>query len=164
MTGSAERRATAAPPRRLARRPRAVLRTAHVVLAAGWTGLSTVMLALPAAALVQGSGAEFAIPAMALVGGGVVPFFAVGTVLTGAAAGIGTPWGLFRYRWVVAKAVLALAVIAGSVALNTGWIDAAEGDPSLLLPLLLSSVLHQLMLLTATVLSVEKPWGRMRRS
>ena len=164
MTGTVERRAgTAAAPRRLGRRPRAVLRTAPVVLAIGWTGLSTVLLVLPAAALLQGSGSEFAAPAMALVGGGLVPFFAVGTVLTGAALGIGTPWGLFRYRWVVVKTVLSLAVIAGSVALNTGWIDAAAADPSLLWPLLLSAALHQVMLLSATVLSVEKPWGRMRR-
>ncbi|BBG05257.1 MULTISPECIES: hypothetical protein [Pseudonocardia] len=162
MTRTVDRR-VAAPPRRLARRPRAALRIAHVVLAIGWTGLAAVMLVLPAAVLLQGSDAGFAIPTMALVGGGVIPFFAVGTVLTGAALGIGTPWGLFRYRWVVVKTVLALAVIAGSVTLNSGWIDAAATDPSLLWPLLLSSVLHQVMLVSASVLSVEKPWGRLRR-
>lgn len=151
-----------APRRRLARRPRASLRAAHLVLAIGWTGLSLVMLVLPATVLVQGTGAAFAVPAMALVGGVIIPFFAVGTVLTGAVLGIGTAWGLFRYRWVVAKTVLALTVIVGSVVLNTGWIDAAGQDPSLLWPLLFSSALHQVMLLSASVLSVEKPWGRIR--
>ena len=156
--------ARAAPPRRLGRRPRAWLRTGHVALATGWTGLSLVMLVLPAAVLVQESGATFAIAAMALVGGGIVPFFAVGTVLSGAAMGIGTPWGLFRHRWVVVKTALALVVIVGSVALNTRWIDLAATTPdrTVLWSLLLSSALHQVMLLTAVVLSVQKPWGRVR--
>ncbi|ALE75693.1 hypothetical protein AD006_06750 [Pseudonocardia sp. EC080610-09] len=166
MTATAVPSARAAPARRLPRRARSGLRTGHVVLAAGWTGLSLVMLVLPASVLVQGAGAGFAVPAMALVGNGIIPFFAVGTVLTGAALGIGTPWGLVRYRWVVAKTVLALTVIVGSVVLNTGWIEAAAtgDDRSLLWSLVLSSAVHQVMLLTATVLSVEKPWGRWRRA
>ncbi|MEQ3552068.1 hypothetical protein WIS52_16460 [Pseudonocardia nematodicida] len=151
-----------AAPRRLARRPRAALRTAHVLLAVGWTGLSLVMLVLPAAVLVQGLGAVFAVEAMALVGGGIIPFFAVGTVLTGVALGLGTPWGLFRHRWVIVKSVLALVVIVSSVVLNTRWIDAvaattASPEEPVLWSLVLSSALHQVMLLTATVLSVEKP-------
>lgn len=155
-----------APSRRLPRGARAGLRTGHVVLGVGWTGLSLVMLVLPASVLVQGAGAGFAVPAMALVGGGIIPFFAVGTVLTGAALGIGTPWGLFRHRWVVVKTVLALAVIVGSVTWNTRWIDAAAAgdDRTVLWSLALSSAMHQVMLLTATVLSVEKPWGRLRRT
>lgn len=163
MTTVAGRAARAAPVRRLGRTARSWVRSAHVVLAIGWTGLSAVMLVLPAAALVQGAGAAFVAPAMAVVGGGIIPVFAVGTVLTGAALGLGTAWGLFRHYWVVVKTVLALAVIVGSVVLNTGWIDAAAQDPSLLWPLVTSSVLHQVMLLTASVLSSEKPWGRIRR-
>lgn len=157
--------ARAAPARRLPRGARVVLRTGHVLLAAGWTGLSLVMLVLPASVLVQGAGAGFAGPAMSLVGNAVIPFFAVGTVLTGAALGLGTPWGLFRHRWVVVKTALSLAVIAGSVGWNTRWIAAvATGDDgSVLWSLLLSSVLHQVALLACLVLSVEKPWGRTRR-
>lgn len=162
MTAIAGRAGRTAPARRLGRRSRSWVRGTHVVLAIGWTGLSVVMLVLPAAALVQGSGAAFVAPIMAVVGSGIIPVFAVGTVLTGAVLGAGTAWGLFRYRWVVAKTVLALTVIVGSVVLNTGWIDAARHDPSLLWPLVLSSALHQVMLLSASVLSVQKPWGRIR--
>ncbi|MFP5071854.1 hypothetical protein ACLFMI_19600 [Pseudonocardia nantongensis] len=157
--------ARAATSRRLARGPRAALRTGHVLLATGWTGLSLVMLVLPAAVLLQDAGTGFAVAAMSTVGNGVIPFFAVGTVLTGAILGARTAWGLFRYRWVVAKTVLALTVIVGSVLLNTRWIEiaATAEDRSVLWSLVLSSALHQAMLLTAAVLSVEKPGGRLRR-
>ncbi|WP_224387730.1 hypothetical protein [Pseudonocardia sp. ICBG1293] len=163
MTAVAERTGRTAP-RRLARRPRAAVRTAHVLLAAAWTGASLVMLVLPAAVLLQGADAGFAVAVMATVGNGVIPFLAVGTVLSGAVLGLGTAWGLFRHRWVVAKTALALAVIVSSVALSTGWIDAAgAGDRSVLPLLVAAAVLHQVMLLGATVLSVEKPGGRLRR-
>ncbi len=163
MTAVAERAGRTAP-RRLARRPRAALRTVHVLVAVAWTGASLVMLVLPVAVLLRGTDAGFAVAVMGTVGNGMIPFLAVGTVLSGAALGLGTAWGLFRYRWVVAKTVLALAVIVSSVTLTTGWVDAAAaGDRSVLPLLVAASVLHQVMLLGATVLSVEKPGGRLSR-
>jgi hypothetical protein len=152
----------------LARPVRSALRTTHVVLGIGWTGLALVMLALPVALLIGGPGAHarFVLDVMAVVGTGLIPFFAVGTVLTGVAAGLGTPWGVFRYRWVVAKTVLALAVIVSSVVVSTRLLDAAQAaagpDASLLWWLAGVSVTHQVALVASTVLSVEKPGGRIR--
>ena len=84
----------------------------------------------------------------------------------GVVAGLGTPWGVFRYRWVVAKTVLSLAVIATSVAASTRLLDAAQAaaaqDASSLWWLAGVSVAHQVALVASTVLSVEKPGGRMR--
>jgi len=171
MTAAVRARATPARTARFAwpRPARAALRTTHVVLGIGWTGLALVMLALPVALLVGGSGAHsvFVLDVMSVVGNGLIPFFAVGTVLTGVVSGLGTPWGVFRYRWVVAKTVLALAVIVSSVAVSTRLLDAAQAvagqDASLLWWLAGVSVTHQVALLASTVLSVEKPGGRMRR-
>lgn len=151
----------------LARPARSAVRTAHVVLGIGWTGLALVMLAMPVALLLgpAGTHAPFVLDVMGVVGGGMIPFFAVGTVLTGVVAGLGTPWGVFRYRWVVAKTVLSLAVIVSSVAVSTRLLDAAQAvagtDASLLWWLAGVSVAHQVALVAATVLSVEKPGGRL---
>lgn len=167
-------RPRAAPSRPAARltlsRPaRSALRTTHVVLGVGWTGLSLIMLALPASLLIGGDGAHsaFVVDVMSFVGHQLIPFFAVGTVLTGVLAGLGTRWGVFRYRWVVAKTVLALAVIVSSVTLSTRLLDTAQvagAGASVLWWLVAASVAHQVALLASTVLSVEKPGGRMRRS
>ncbi len=149
----------------LARPARSALRTAHVVLGVGWTGLAVVMLALPAALLIGGTGTHtaFVLGVMGVVGGGMVPFFAVGTVLTGVVAGLGTPWGVFRYRWVVAKTALALAVIVSSVAVSTRLLETAQatGGQDTLWWLVGVSVTHQVALVASTVLSVEKPGGRL---
>jgi hypothetical protein len=151
----------------LARPARAAVRTTHVVLGIGWTGLALVMLALPVALLLGGTGTHtaFVLDVMGVVGTGMIPFFAVGTMLTGVVAGLGTPWGVFRYRWVVAKTILALAVIVTSVAVSTRLLDSAQtgGGPDVLGWLAGVSVAHQLALVASTVLSVEKPGGRIRR-
>ncbi|TCK19863.1 hypothetical protein [Pseudonocardia endophytica] len=150
---------------RLARPARSGVRSAHVVLGIGWTGLALVMLALPVALLLGGTGphSTFVLDVMAVVGEGMIPFFAVGTVLTGVVAGLGTPWGVFRYRWVVAKTVLALAVIASSVAVSTRLLATAQaaGGTDVLWWLAGVSVAHQVALIASTVLSVEKPGGRL---
>ena len=159
----------ARPRRSLGRRPRAALRSVHVVVATAWTGLACVMLTLPLVALAADTPAHtlFALGAMDLVGGTIIPFLAVGTVLSGVALGLGTPWGLVRHRWVVAKTVLSLAVIVTSVAFSTRWLDRAQlaggTDPDALRLLAAASVAHLVMLGAATVLSVEKPGRRIRR-
>ncbi|MBW0106528.1 hypothetical protein [Pseudonocardia sp. KRD291] len=158
----------AARGRALSRPARATLRGGHVVLGVAWTGMALVMLVLPAALLLGGAGAQtvFVLGVMDVVGGTMIPFVAVGTVLTGVALGLGTPWGLVRHRWVVAKTVLSLLVIVTSVALSTRLLAAAQDaggqDPALLWWLAGVAASHQLMLVTATLLSVQKPGGRIR--
>ncbi|MET0188414.1 MAG: hypothetical protein ABW212_05410 [Pseudonocardia sediminis] len=151
----------------LPRPARSALRGGHVVLGVVWTGMALVMLVLPASLLLGGTGphAAFVVDVMDVVGG-LIPFVAVGTVVTGVVLGIGTPWGLVRYRWVVAKAVLSLVVIGTSVGVSTRLLAAAQDvggqDPALLWWLAGISVAHQVMLVTATLLSVQKPGGRVR--
>lgn len=42
-----------------------------------------------------------------------IPVCAVGSILTGVALSVATPWGLFRHRWIVVKIVSALATAVG---------------------------------------------------
>ncbi|MGI9002194.1 MAG: hypothetical protein ACR2GH_11055 [Pseudonocardia sp.] len=86
-----------------------------------------------------------------------------------AKAHVTTPWGLFRYRWVVVKELFAIVVIVSAIAVTNGWITlaAAEvagspGDRPLTWLPVAGSVGHAVLLAAATVLSAAKPWGRTR--
>lgn len=168
---SAHRSATARR-RGLRGRPRRLLRATHVAASGGWLGLVVAMLVLgttaataaTAATAEAGASPEAAHGLMALIGGTVIPPLAVATLLTGLALSLLTPWGLVRHWWVVAKTVLGLAVIVSAVTLTDGWLQQATsstepaGDPGG--RLVAASVAHLAMLAFATVISVDKPWGR----
>jgi hypothetical protein len=91
-------------------------------------------------------------------------------LLSGLVQALGTEWGLFRHYWIVAK--LALTVPATAILLlhipsvsrmARLAIDAAltTGDfVQLRTQLVVHTVGGLLVLLTVTVLSIYKPWGR----
>lgn len=154
------------PPRRLTGRPRRLLRATHVVAAGGWFGLVVAMLALGVTARTAASMelAEVTYRLMARIGGIVIPPMAVATLLSGLALSLLTPWGLLRHWWIVTKTVLGLAVIVTAVSLTDTWIEQAMADASAIdaagTRLVAASVIHLVMLALATVISVDKPWGR----
>jgi hypothetical protein len=77
----------------------------------------------------------------------VIPF--AGTALiTGVALGLGTRWGVLRYRWVIAKLVLLVASLLTSLVV--------------LGPSVLAAAINILFAATSTALSVYKPGGRRR--
>lgn len=156
----------ARPSRRLTGRPRRLLRAGHVVVAGGWFGLVVAMLVLGVTARTAAS-VELAASAyrlMARIGGAVIPPMAVATMLSGVVLSLVTPWGLVRHWWIVAKAVLGLVVIVTAVSLTDSWITQAVADASVVgaagTRLVVASVVHLAMLAVATVISVDKPWGR----
>lgn len=104
---------------------------------------------------------------MARLGGAVIPPLAVASLASGVALSLLTSWGLVRHWWIVVKSVLALAVIGTAVSLTGPWIDqvlAASGDPGVTgTRLIAQSVAHLVMLVAATVVSVDKPWGQTPR-
>jgi len=95
------------------------------------------------------------------------------TLATGVVLGLGTKYGLVRWWWVAAKlAVNVLMSLLILFSLRSGLYDIADygqrlaagespaGDPEgLLAPVIVAPTL----LLFASVLSVFKPWGRIRR-
>ncbi|WP_299753153.1 hypothetical protein [Devosia sp.] len=92
------------------------------------------------------------------------------SLLFGVAQSLGTPWGLFRYYWIIFK--LALTVLAVVVLLLQTPIIDALGEAAMAgnmgtwnggrAAVILHSAGGLLLLLLATVLSVYKPRGLTR--
>jgi hypothetical protein len=162
----------------LSGRPRKFLRATHVAVSAGWLGLVVAMLTLGISAATA-SHPTFVLACYAMmerIGGAVIPFFAVATLLTGIVLSVTTPWQLLQYWWIVVKLVLAVAVIVTSVALIGDWVQravaqaaassrAADGVTAGLPAWLVvaGSAVHLLFLWAATTISVDKPWGKIKR-
>jgi hypothetical protein len=148
--------------------------TVHVAVSVGWLGSVAAFLAL--ALIGAGSSDAATLSAMyvaldALARFVVLPL-GLAALATGVVQSLGTPWGLVRHHWVLAKLVLTLAA-TGLLALHLGPIrDAADiartpglqaGDlGDLRGQLVVYAGLALAALLTTTALSVFKPAGRTR--
>ena len=144
--------------------------TAHVTASVGWLGAVAGTFGLGVAILTSRDVETVRAAYLALELGAwyvLVPF-AFASLLTGVVQSVGTPWGLFRHYWVLAK--LLMNVFATIVLLlytqTLGHLaDIAEtsaaGDPASLRDA--SPALHAgtavLLLVVATVLAVYKPQG-----
>jgi hypothetical protein len=144
---------------------------AHVTASVGWLGAVVAYLVLAVTGL-RGKDAELARSAyvsMELLGWAVIVPFSLAALLTGLVQSLGTEWGLFRHYWVTVKFVLASV---GSVILLThmravGQMSgfarttslAADQYGDLRVSLVVHAVGGLLLLLTATALSIYKPWG-----
>jgi hypothetical protein len=147
----------------------------HMVCGIGWMGLDIALLVLAVTALRTPDADVIysSYRAIAIAFPGPVMLLSFGMVLTGLLLGWGTHWGLLRSWWVLVKLVLALVMLAlvvfsltpaltGLPALLTPGLSADELRASLgAMPnmLLFPPVVSFLMLATAVILSVFKPWG-----
>jgi len=155
-----------ADPRRLAPRWRRLLLTAHIGASVGLLGTdaTVVLLAVTGA---RGADPAHVYPAAELIGSLLLVPAALLSLLTGVLLGLLTPWGLFRHWWVTVKlvlttagAVLSLVVLTPALA---GLADATGPVPfGPRLELVRDSGAASLVLLGALVLSVYKPFGRIR--
>ncbi|MGW4489536.1 hypothetical protein ACWEOE_37590 [Amycolatopsis sp. NPDC004368] len=159
---------------RLSAHARKVWLVGHIVAAAAWFGLDLALDFLAGTALLTDDPAGKATALGALRFFAVWPMFtaSVLTLVTGAVLGLGTRYGLVRYWWVAAKlAVNLLMAVLILVALRPG-IDAAAGyaralttgEPAQPVDLLPPMVVAPSLLLFAYLLTVFRPWGRIRRT
>jgi len=160
--------------------------TAHVTFAVGWLGADAGFLALAIVGLasqdVQKVRASYL--AMELIGWFIIVPFSFAALLTGLALSLGTPWGLFRHYWILAKFLLTIGstivllvhtnamveaasrvsgVAAGtlsSVRAHLGASGAGGHLGDVQIQLAVASGAGLLVLLAATTLGVYKPWGR----
>ena len=156
---------------RLSPRARKVWLTLHVGISVGWLGLSLGMVTLACTGLLaqthavqHGAYEIFHVFDLAVV----IPSVVL-TILTGLVVSLGTPWGLVKHRWVLTKFVISLTipVVAG---VESRWVteliarteDPAAEPGALGMWLLVTVCGFSVLLWTATVLSVVKPWGRTR--
>jgi hypothetical protein len=148
----------------------------HVVMGIGWMGVDIALFVLlmtarttdDARLVVSGFNAIRLIVPVA------VPPLSLGILATGLTLGLGTRWGLVRYWWVLVKLVLAVvmtvlvyvSLVPGvtSMAVLATTTSSADAVRASLGPLptvlLFPPIVSFLMLGTATILSIFKPWRR----
>ena len=148
---------------------RKLVLTAHVVASVGWLGAIVVFLALAvlgfASQDAQTVRSVYLLmePAAWFV---LVPL-GIASLLTGIIQSLGTPWGLFRHYWILAKLVInVFATIVLLIYTQTlSHLADIAADPSADLGAVqnVSPILHAtvalLLLLAATGLAVYKPRG-----
>jgi hypothetical protein len=175
MSTTTQNPATAPRRDRLSRRQRQAVLVLHIVSAVGWIGVDFALLPLVITGLTTDDGptAAAAYRAVAIVVPWTIPALSLLILSTGVLLGLGTKWGLVRYWWVAAKLVISLiltTLVFTSLLPAVTSIDVAAGasgdevrasldDPTVFL---YPPVVSSLMLMTALVLSVKKPWGRRR--
>ncbi|RSM62047.1 DUF2269 domain-containing protein [Actinoplanes sp. ATCC 53533] len=147
-------------------RLRKVVLTAHVTTSVGWLGAILAYLAVDITAVtsqdiqtVRGAYATMEV----IVTSVIVPL-ALASVLIGIVNALGTPWGLLRHYWVLAKLLLT-AFAAAVLLLETQTVThlattaATSADPRGLPGTLPHSAGGLVLLLIAVTLSVFKPQG-----
>jgi hypothetical protein len=161
---------------RLGRGMRRAVLTVHIIGAGAWIGIDVVLGVLVFTAQLTGDPQTEALCYRALELFAVWPLVGAGvvTLVSGIVLGLGTNYGLVRYWWVAVKLVMNVVLVALIVfALRPGIAEAgAHGDAlaagaasdvatdGLMFPPVVSGT----ALVVATVLSVFKPWGRIRRA
>jgi len=152
-------------------RLRKLILTAHIIFSVGWFGAVAAFLALAVAGLVSHDAqmVRAAYAAMELTARFVIVPLAVSSLLSGIIQSLGTPWGLFRHYWVLAKLLLTtfatiillakmpLIGYAAHRAVTTPSADAGLHMAGMQLAVHATGGLLVLLLITA--LSVYKPWG-----
>jgi hypothetical protein len=152
---------------------------AHVTVSVGWLGAVAAYLALAIAAR-SSLGVEpladrdaetvrAAWLAMELTGWFVIVPLALASLLSGLANALGTPWGLFRHYWVVAKlliTVFATAILLQHMPTVSFLAGVAATADSAHLRAVGSDLLHAggglALLLVTTTLAIYKPAGMTR--
>ncbi len=152
--------------------------TAHVAFSVGWLGAVAAFLVLSIAGLASHDAevVRGVYLSMDLISRFIIIPMCFAALATGLLQALGTPWGLFRYYWIVMKFGLAVfatiallihqfAVMAEAAKRVSGaaaeTLFSADLGP-LKTELVRAPSLSILFLLVATTLGVYKPWGLTR--
>ena len=145
--------------------------TAHITFSVGWIGAVVAFLALVVAAMISRDAPMLRATwiAMELIGWHIIVPLSLASLLTGLVMSLGTPWGLFRHYWIVAKLLInilstlillvhmqPISHLAGIAAETT---FSAGEHLQLRIQMVIASAAAVLALLVATALGVYKPRG-----
>lgn len=158
-------RTLAAPQFRLAPPTRKAIVVLHVISSVAIMGQVWVNAVLAVIAMRAPGSARAAYSFMQdLVFASAAPL-SVLSLFSGVVLGLGTKWGVLRFRWVAAKLVLLLLVVLAGITIQGTLLDQLIATPSPTAQVAnLAVTAGQLVLLAvATWLSVFKPGGRIRR-
>lgn len=146
--------------RYLSRPARNALLTAHVIVSVGLLGDSAGFLAVA----IRAGRANNTDAIIGLVN--VLSMFArlfgiplsLGTILSGIALGLGTPWGVFRYPWLITKLLLIVSVMfVGALVIGPALVATLQHGSDNTSRLIAAASYDVLALSAATALSVFKP-------
>ena len=147
----------------------------HIVCGVGWMGADVVLSILLFRGLTtdDGSVAASCYIAVSEFVPVAVPPLSVGVLLTGLLLGWGSKWGVLRYWWVLVKLILSsIMVVLVFTSLIPGINDLNSADATMSADAVRDSlgsapsqmmfppIVSFLMLGTAAVLSIYKPWRR----
>ncbi|MGH3805417.1 MAG: hypothetical protein ACRDRU_01975 [Pseudonocardiaceae bacterium] len=158
-------RTLAVPQFRLAPRTRKAIVVLHVtssvaILGQVWVNAVLAMIAIRTPDLARAAYSFM----QNLVYASAVPL-SVLALVSGVVLGLGTKWGVLRFRWVTAKLVLLLITVLTGITIQGPLLERLLAAPSSTAqPASLAATAVQFVLLAvATWLSVFKPGGRIRR-
>lgn len=150
----------------LGKRSRQVLDVLHFVSSVGWLGVGLCQFTIDVVALSTSDGVE------RLGGRELAHVFDLDLLLplalvalgTGVVRAVRSRWGLVRHWWVFVKLVVTCVLMVGDPVFLGAWNEAARRSSSSVLgwQLIGGSVVNVGALVGMTVLSVVKPWGRVR--
>lgn len=155
----------AAPRFRLAPRTRKGIVVLHVISSVAILGQVWVNAVLATLALRTPGAARAAYSFMQdLVYASAAPLSLL-SLLSGIVLGLGTKWGVLRFRWVAAKLVLLVLTVLSGITVQGPLLDQllVAPSPSLQAANLVTTAGQFVLLVVATWLSVFKPGGRLRR-
>jgi len=145
--------------------------TAHITFAVGWLGAVAGFLALAVAGLTSQDTQQVrsAYLAMDTIARFVIVPLSFAPLVTGPVLSLGTPWGLFRHYWIVAKLLITilstLILLIHMQPINQLAAIAAESTLAsgehlqLRIQMVIASAAAVVALLVATTLGVYKPRG-----
>jgi len=153
---------------------RKFVRTAHVIITVGWLGTVVAFLVLAVVGLTSQNTqlVRGVYPAMELIARyAIVPLSLIPLIMTGPLLSLGTPWGLFRHYWILAKLVInILSTLILLVHLQPiGYMarvamerTISNADRGVQIQLVVAAGAGLLALLVATGMAVYKPRGMTR--
>jgi hypothetical protein len=162
--------------RKLNGRARKAVLLAHILSSAAWLGIDLALgiLVVVARSTTDANVAGVAIRAIDIFAIWPMLGASVLCMISGVVLGVGSKYGLVRYWWVAIKLFLNVGMsLLIAFALRPGVAEAARigermlaGDPTAVVPsgLMPPVVVAPTLLLFAYVLSVFKPWGRIRKA
>lgn len=170
----ARQRTASSPRMRMGRRLHKTVLLVHIVVAGAWIGLDVVMGTLVLTGVLTDDVGTRAVAWQAIELFAVWPMavLAVATLASGVLLGLGTKYGLVRYWWVLVKLVMNVVLVVLVVFVLRGGVHELADQGRLLEDGSASSValgdmafppiVSTTALLVASLLSVFKPWGRVR--
>ena len=162
--------------RKLEGRTRKAVLFVHIGSAGTWLGMDLTFAVLLCTAMLTDNRTTAATAYQALEMVAVYPMLTAGllTLVSGVILGLGSKYGLLRYWWVAVKLainVLFMCLIVFALPPSVRGVSESgrllADDPTTVVPyqdLLGPLIVGPSLLVVAMVLSVFKPWGRLRRT